>query len=118
MVTWDNKKTSALEKEKASQRLDCFLSVLYLYPNCLEEKDMELLATRENELSNIYSYTGKGFVALYFAGVFLNFAVRKGSLPYFKDIIQHTILGVGGAFTTAYLTEKIAAEMYYNQVMI
>ena len=87
MVTWSTKKDSALEKEKASQRLDCFLSVLYLYPNCLEESDMSLLAKRESELSKIYSYTGKGFFTMYAMGVVFNFAVRRGSTPYFKDII-------------------------------
>ena len=118
MVTWGNKRDSALEREKASQRLDCFLSVLYLYPNCLEEKDMSLLSQRETELTKIYSYTGKGFFTMYALGVFFNFAVRKGSTPYFKDIIQHGILATGGAFASSYMTEKIAAEMHYNQVMI
>ena len=28
------------------------------------------------------------------------------------------ILGSAGAFTSAYLAEKIAAETYYNQIMI
>ena len=47
-ATFDNsKKQTALEKERASQRLDCFLSILYLYPNCIEVKDMDLLGKRE-----------------------------------------------------------------------
>ena len=57
-VLWNSRKSSAIETEKASQRLDCFLSVLYLFPNCLDVRDMELLVQRENELSKIYKYTG------------------------------------------------------------
>ena len=38
--------------------------------------------------------------------------------PYFKDIVKHTILGVGGTFVFARTAEKIAAEMYYNKVLI
>ena len=61
---WDNKKQSALERENASQRLDCFLSILYLYPNCIEVKDMDLLAKREQELDTIFKYSARGFLAL------------------------------------------------------
>lgn len=39
-------------------------------------------------------------------------------MPYFKDVLTHTILMVGGAFVTARLSEKIAAEFYYNKVLI
>ena len=86
MVTWGNRQASAIETEKASQRLDCFLSVLYLYPNCLEVKDMDILAKREDELQRIYSYTGKAFCTMYFLGCCANFA-RKGRAPYFKEVI-------------------------------
>ena len=48
---WDNKKQTALEREKAAQRLDCFLSILYLYPSAIDVKDMDLLAKREKELN-------------------------------------------------------------------
>ena len=117
---WDDKKqgTSALEKEKAAQRLDCFLSILYLYPNCIDVKDMEMLAKRENELSMIYTYSARGFLALYCLGFVGHFALRKGTSPYFKDVVQHTVLGLFGTFGTGYVCEKIASEMYYNQVMI
>ena len=46
------------------------------------------------------------------------FAIRKGTMPYFKDVTMHTILGLTGTFTTGYLCEKVAAEFYYNQVLI
>ena len=86
---WEDKKqgTSALEKEKAAQRLDCFLSILYLYPNCIDVKDMEMLAKRENELSMIYTYSARGFLALYCLGFVGHFALRKGTSPYFKDVV-------------------------------
>ena len=95
---WDNRKQSALEKEKAAQRLDCFLSILYLYPNCIEAKDMDLLAKRERELTQIRIYALYGFAAMYTIGVVGHFGMRKGSLPYFRDVIMHSILGVTGSY--------------------
>lgn len=47
MTFWDIRKKSQVEKELASQRLDCFLSVVYLFPNCLDPRDMDLLSKRE-----------------------------------------------------------------------
>ena len=117
MTLWENRKTGALEREKASSRLDCFLSVLYLYPNCLDVKDVELLAKREKELTTIYRYAGQGFFCLYYAGVALSFW-RRGARPFFKDVIMHTVLGVTGTFGSAFICEKVAAELYYNRVLI
>ena len=111
---WGNKQQSALDKERAASRLDCFLSILYLYPNCIEVGDMELLAKRETELNMIYKYSARGFLALYLLGVCGYQVIRKGSTPYFRDVIMHGILGVGGAFTIGYFSEKIASELYYN----
>ena len=110
----ENKTSSALEKERAAQRLDCFLSILYLYPNCIDVKDMDLLAKRETELNSIFKYSARGFLGLYFLGFAANFAIRKGTMPYFKDVVMHSILGVFGTFGTGYLCEKVAAEFYYN----
>jgi len=115
---WDNRKVSAMEKEKASQRLDCFLSVVYLFPNCLDVKDMELMARRESELSTIYKMSGRGFFTAYGLGFLGFYALRKGQMPYMRDVAKHLFLGVGGTFVAARLTEKIAAEMYYNSVLI
>ena len=42
----------------AAQRLDCFLSVVYLFPTCLDPRDMDLLVLREKELSKIFTYSG------------------------------------------------------------
>ena len=109
---------SALEREKAAARLDHFLSVLYLYPNCLDVDDVELLAVREKELSSIYKYAGQGFFCAYFIGVAGYFAFRKGTTPYFKDVAMHGVLGVGGTFLAANMAEKVAAELYYNRIMV
>ena len=115
---WDNKKQSALEREKSAQRLDCFLSILYLYPNCIELKDLDMLSKRERELNDIFKYSARGFLGLYALGFVGHFALRMGSMPYFKDIVMHSILGITGTFGTGYLCEKVAAEFYYNKVMI
>ena len=117
-ATWENRKTSALEREKAAQRLDCFLSILYLYPNCIELKDMDMLAKRENELTTIRKYSAQGFLALYALGVMGHFGMRVGRMPYFRDVIMHTILGIGGTYCAGQGSEKIASEFYYNQVLI
>lgn len=50
MSFWDIRKQSQYQQEMAAQRLDCFLSVVYLFPNCLDGNDMELLRKREDEL--------------------------------------------------------------------
>lgn len=113
MSVWQNRKKSAIEHEKASQRLDCFLSVLYLFPNVLEPKDMDLLAKREYELTKIYSYSGQGFFTCYALGV-AAMSLRRGTLPYFKDVMKHSILAVGGTFVFAKMAEKVASETYYN----
>ena len=115
---WDNKKQSALEREKAAQRLDCFLSILYLYPNCIDVTDMDMLAKREQELEIIFKYSARGFLALYVVGCLGHYSLRVGSMPFFKDVVMHTILGITGTFVTGYACEKVAAEFYYNQVMI
>ena len=92
--------------------------MLYLYPNCLDVDDVELLAKRETELSSIYKYAGRACFCAYFIGVAGYYGMRKGTTPYFKDVVMHGALGVGGTFLAANLAEKVAAEMYYNRVMI
>ena len=39
-------------------------------------------------------------------------------MPYFREVVKHSILCVGGTFIAGRMAERIAAEMYYNQVMI
>ena len=51
---WENRKQSQVARDKAAQRLDCFLSVVYIFPNCLEVQDVELLAKRDTELTRIF----------------------------------------------------------------
>ena len=83
----------------------------------LEPKDMELLARRESELTKIYSYSGKGFITCYALGM-AALCLRRGTLPYFKDVVKHSILSVGGTFVFAKMSEKVASETYYNQILI
>ena len=109
--------SSPLEREKAAARLDHFLSVLYLYPNCLDVDDVELLAQRERELSNIYKMAGRAFFCTYVFGVAAYFGMRKGTMPYFKDIMMQGTLCVAGSFLAANMAEKVSAEMFYNRVM-
>ena len=118
MSLWENRKTSAIEKEKAAQRLDCFLSVVYLFPNCLEVKDMELLAKRDKELTQIYKYTGRGFFCAYWMTALGYFAFRRGTTPHFSEMMKHTVLSVGGTFVVSSGVEKVAAEMYHNKILI
>ena len=79
---------------------------------------MDMLAKREKELSDIFKYSARGFLGLYCVGVLGFYGIRKGSLPYFKDVVMHSILGITGTFGTGYVCEKVAAEFYYNQVLI
>jgi hypothetical protein len=74
---------------------------------------MELLSRRETELSNIYKYSGRGFFCAYGLGVGF-MALRRGSLPFFRDVMKHTVLCVGGTFVFAKMAEKVASEGYYN----
>lgn len=42
----------------------------------------------------------------------------RGRTPYFRDIVKHTVLGLGGTFSAAMLSEKLASELYYNRLLI
>ena len=44
--------------------------------------------------------------------------MRKGTMPYFKDIMMQGTLCVAGSFLAANMAEKVSAEMFYNRVMI
>ncbi len=101
-----------------AQRLDFFLSVVYLFPNCLDPVDMETLQKRENELSKIYMYSGRGFFASYVLGVTAFYALRGRSLPFFRDFMKHTFLAVSGTFVSALSAERLASELYYNKALI
>ena len=78
---------------------------------------MDLLTKREQELSLIYKIAGRGFFCLYIAGFCWSFFL-KGNTPYFRDIMKHTILCIGGTFGSALFSERIAAELYYNRLLI
>ncbi|CDW85346.1 UNKNOWN [Stylonychia lemnae] len=118
MTFWDLRKKSSVEREMAAQRLDCFLSVVYLFPNCLDPNDMDLLAKREKELSKIFKFSGQGFFVSYVLGVCGLYFLRGRGTPYFRNVVKHTILCVGGTFSAAYGGERLAGELYYNKLLI
>lgn len=80
--------------------------------------DMELLRKREDELSTIYKYAGRGFFFSYIAGVAAYYIFRGRGTPYFRNVVKHSILCVGGTFASALLAEKLASELYYNKLLI
>ena len=79
--------------------------------------DMDLLVQREKELTNIYRFGGYSFLGVYSAASIGRILVRK-QLPYFKDVVKHTVLAGCGTFCAAASTEKIASEIYYNRLLI
>jgi len=79
---------------------------------------MELMAKRENELSKIFKYSGQGFFATYLIGLTGMYFLRGKGLPYFRNVVKHTILCVGGTFSAAFGGERLASEMYYNKLLI
>ena len=117
MSIWDNRKSSQVESDKASERLDCFLSVVYLFPTCLEPNDVELLAKRDTELTNFYRYGAWAFLGLYGAAS-VGSCVMRGRLPFMRQVFQHTILAGTGTICSGLVIEKVAAEMYYNKLLI
>ena len=112
------RKKTHVQKELAAQRLDCFLSVVYLFPNCLDPNDMELMTKREQELQKIYTYSGRGFFLSYLLGVTAFYALRGKTTPYFRSVVKHTVLCVGGTFAAALGAERLASELYYNKLLI
>ena len=79
---------------------------------------MELLRKREDELSKIYRYSGRGFFIAYLTGLSAFYVMRGRGTPFFKNVVKHTILSVGGTFATALLSERLASELYYNKLLI
>lgn len=79
---------------------------------------MDLMRKREDELSNIYKYGGRGFFGAYLAGLAGFYFMRGRGAPYFRNVMKHGILCTGGTFSTAMLSEKLASELYYNRLLI
>ena len=103
----------------AASRLDCFLSIAYLYPMVIEPRDMDLMVQRDNELMHIYRYSGWAFFGTY-CGVSLFKMIGRGrlQLPYMKTFVRHTCIIFPGTLCFALGCEKIAAELYYNNMLI
>lgn len=79
---------------------------------------MELLRQREDELSKIYKYTGRGYFLSYVLGVAGYYVFRGAGAPFFKNVMKHSVLCIGGTFLSAMMAERLASELYYNKVLI
>ena len=44
--------------------------------------------------------------------------MMKRRLPYFRQVMKHTMLASAGTFCAGLAAEKVAAELYYNKLMI
>ena len=75
------------------------------------------MVLREKELNIICKYTTYSFWAMYGIGLSVSI-IRKRSWPYFRDWIKHGFLGICGGLGTGMLSEKVAAEVYYNKILI
>ena len=78
---------------------------------------MDLMALRDKELTNIFKYGGYTFLGGY-ALTSLGSILMKGRLPFFRTFTKHSILAGCGTYATAMVSEKIAAELYYNKLLI
>jgi hypothetical protein len=79
---------------------------------------MELLRRREEELTKIYQYSGRGFFMAYVLGVSAFYLWRGKSTPFFRSMVKHSILSISGTFVAALGAERIASELYYNKLLI
>lgn len=78
---------------------------------------MELMVKREDDLTKIFKYSGWGFLGLYAFGFGWRYFIR-GPGPFFRDVVRNGILCFGGTYGTAMMAEKIAAQTYYNTVLV
>ena len=65
----------------------------------------------------LYRAGGYAFFGCYALAALGN-TVMKGRLPFFRTAAKHSILAVCGTYCMALATEKIAAELYYNKLLI
>ena len=63
MSIWKDRSEGQFRKERAAERLDCFITITYIYPHILNPKDLEVMSMREKELDRITKYTTYGFFA-------------------------------------------------------
>ena len=78
---------------------------------------MDLMAQRDKELTSIFRYGGYSFLGGY-ALSSLGSVLMKGRLPFFRTFTKHSILAGCGTYMAAMLSEKIAAELFYNKLLI
>lgn len=43
MSFWSYKYKGQVEREKAAERLDCFITIAYIFPNALNLEDLDLM---------------------------------------------------------------------------
>ena len=93
------------------------MSVVYIFPNCLEVPDVELLSKRDRELTRTFQIGAYSFLGGY---AFLSLAniMMKGRLPFFRTFMTHSILAGTGTYCSAMATEKVCAELWYNKLLI
>jgi hypothetical protein len=91
---------------------------MYLFPHCLDQNDMELIKSKEKELKVINYYSRTGFIVAYIAGMGGYLLTRGRSGISVKNIMKHSILALSGTFLTAISAERLAKEIYYNNVLI
>ena len=78
---------------------------------------MDLMAQRDKELTNIFRYGGYSFLGCYGLAS-IGSILMKGRLPFFRTFTKHSILAGCGTYVSAMLSEKIAAEIFYNKLLI
>jgi hypothetical protein len=85
-----------------------------MFPNCLEVEDMVIMSKREQDLDTIRIFSAQAFLGVYATCFLGHFLFRMGSAPYMKDCVKHGILAIAGTSASFKLSEKVAAETYYN----
>jgi len=44
--------------------------------------------------------------------------MRGKGTPFFRSVVKHSVLCIGGTFGSALLAERLASELYYNKLLI
>ena len=80
-------------------------------------RDLEMMSKRDEELSKINhttSYTFAGVTCFLFITNF----ILTWRTPYFSQVLWYLAFGSSGFFLGGLIVEKIAAELYYNKILL
>ena len=44
--------------------------------------------------------------------------IARGRVPFFRDVVKHSILLSAGTYSVALGCERLAGELYYNKLLI